>query len=172
MVLWKRCCGEEGLWLSLGPSSMEPSVMAATFHLGRWPGVQPRTPTVGRAVSRVRGEGTLCLERQQLLRQRSRGKTSLSSTNTLEQYMRPFLCHSASYWPWASPSILVKNTTSLAPLLSSGLWPRNLNISQASRWFFWSGKCGSHCPRGRGPFRGGERLTFGPLIIDPASERT
>lgn len=50
-------------------------------------------------------------------------------------------------------SIAQRPPASLAPLLRSELWPRNLNTSHTSRWFFWSGKWGAHCPRGRGPFR-------------------
>lgn len=34
------------------------------------------------------------------------------------------------------------------------LWPRNLHIFQASWRLFWSGKCGTHCPRGRWPLQG------------------
>lgn len=74
----------------------------------------------------------------------------LVSANTLEQYH----CHHVSHWSWASRRVLVRNTSSLAPLLRSGLWPGNQDFFLASKWIFWSGKYGTQCPKSWGLLQG------------------
>ena len=59
----------------------------------------------------------------------------------------------------------------LPPEVWTVAWEYFLNSSQASRWFFWSGTFGTHCPRGRGPFRGGERLAFWSCFSEDLKEK-